>query len=1066
MKRTLVAAAALVSLSAFGQATFDTHFRVEKADGTEQLIPMNAPVTDSVIVEFRDAPAALAAKAALPDYRATFARFQADLAKTAIPAEVRWEYSRVFHGAAIRVPRSAVAAIARLPYVKRVHEDHEMHTMAGAAVAQIGADRVWTTLGSRGKGVVVAVIDTGVDYTHEALGKGIGPGFKILGGYDFYNGDSDPFDDNGHGTHVSGIIAGDSATITGVAPEASLMAFKVLGAGGSGSESGVIAAVERALDPNGDGNLSDHVDVINLSLGGSGNPDDPASRALDNATLAGVVVCVASGNSGRYHSVSSPGTSRRAITVGAVDAGNSVASFSSRGPTPKDLTMKPEIGAPGVFINSSLPGNRYGPASGTSMATPHVAGACALLKALHPDWTPAQIKTAIMINAGFNDQETMGTGSGRLDVYGAATGPLSIDKPSIDLGLDPPQSTSWTQSRTFRVTNRSEVTLSYTVRTTEGQGIVAQVAPSTLELAPGAAADVTLSIEVDNANTPVNPKSLSGGGVISLVNPAGTIRVPWTFVKAVRATVTWEKDFATVVWLDSLRNTIYDAVYIDSNASETLLAGPGSYDIAVFGSTVSEATGSLMRASLIYLEGRQLDGDVVVATTEADASNAIRGMTATPDGKPLQSAGDQTYALSGRLVWPPSSTLRSLAIPPLPLHELRVNDISDENTLLINETYVDFRGNALYALQHPALKGVTKSVDLIAGNMKSANVQLLVPPASKLDAKLVVQVFPTARAGETTSGISIVRPMSDTVWNGRVFLTPDADPNYSAGIVFIASGDGNTHYQTPRLHVAEGEITTTASAMPWLYNGDTFIFGSGPRFATTTYTGINSTLRPSVFVDLFGPLGEVRPSERNRTLVSTYGADGKLTSSAVRYPAPLDFFTQGHYTVEATNDAAQFPDLPVQTKLILDLDSSRGDYLPPTITALFVVDQSGRALRTLIPNGSASLYFSAADYRYAPAKTYQAVRPEATAVSYRYAGTTTWTSLPVGQMSEDMGAESRLGGGILFRADLSSITANVKSARVELKIDLADLAGNTSSLLMLPAFTVGPEYPARRRALK
>jgi minor extracellular serine protease Vpr len=446
MKRIVAATFALVSLSAFGQVTFDNHIRIEKADGSETLIPMNAPVTGSVIVEFRDAPlAAQGVKSAIPNYQATFTRFRADMAKAALPAEVRWEYSRVFHGVSVRVPRSAVAAIAKLPYVKRVHEDREMRAMAGAATGQIGAEKVWSTLGSRGKGVVVAVLDTGVDYNHDALGKGIGPGYKILGGYDFHNRDGDPMDDNGHGTHVSGIIAGDSGTITGVAPEASLMAYKVLNAAGSGSESNVIAAVERALDPNGDGDLSDRVDVINLSLGGSGNPDDAGSRALDNATQAGIVVCVSAGNSGRYHSVLSPGTARQAITVGAVNSSDSVASFSSRGPTPKDLTMKPEIGAPGVAINSSLPGNRYGLSSGTSMAAPHVAGACALLRALHPDWTPAQIKMAIMINAGFTDQETMASGSGRLDVYRAATGPLAIDKPSIDFGLDPLQQATWSQ---------------------------------------------------------------------------------------------------------------------------------------------------------------------------------------------------------------------------------------------------------------------------------------------------------------------------------------------------------------------------------------------------------------------------------------------------------------------------------------------------------------------------------------------------------------------------------------------------------------------------------------------
>src|SRR6266850_2049786 len=222
----------LVAVSAFGQARWAT-----------------APL-DSVIVEFRDAPATSLSKGAV---HTTLARFRADLASVSRTAEVRREYSRVFNGVNLRVPRADLAAIARLPYVKRIHDDHEMHSLAGPAVSQIGASTVWTDFGTRGKGVVVAVIDTGIDYTHEALGKGFGPGFKVIGGYDFANNDADPMDDHGHGTHVAGIIAGDSAKITGVAPEATLMAFKVLHGNGSGSESDVIAAIERAADPNDDG---------------------------------------------------------------------------------------------------------------------------------------------------------------------------------------------------------------------------------------------------------------------------------------------------------------------------------------------------------------------------------------------------------------------------------------------------------------------------------------------------------------------------------------------------------------------------------------------------------------------------------------------------------------------------------------------------------------------------------------------------------------------------------------------------------------------------------------------
>src|SRR5689334_2585041 len=216
------------------------------------------PAFDTVIVEFRDAPAALA-KTTI-DYRATLTRFHTDLTSVSRRAEVRREYSRVFNGAAVRAPRADLAAIARLPYVKAIHPDQEVHVMAGPATAQINADAFWTDFGTRGKGVVVAIIDTGIDYNHEALGNGFGPGHKVAGGYDFANNDADPMDDNGHGTHVAGIIAGDSATITGVAPDATLISFKALHASGSGSESDVIAAIERCADPNGDGDTRDHVD--------------------------------------------------------------------------------------------------------------------------------------------------------------------------------------------------------------------------------------------------------------------------------------------------------------------------------------------------------------------------------------------------------------------------------------------------------------------------------------------------------------------------------------------------------------------------------------------------------------------------------------------------------------------------------------------------------------------------------------------------------------------------------------------------------------------------------------
>ncbi|GAG79470.1 unnamed protein product, partial [marine sediment metagenome] len=219
-------------------------------------------------------------------------------------------------------------------------------------------------------------------------------------GYDFVNDDEDPMDDYGHGTHCAGIAAGNG-NVKGVAPDAILYAYKVLNEMGGGTEADVILGIERAVDPNNDDDFSDCIDVISMSLGGYGNPDDPASQAVDNAVENGVVVVISAGNSGpSQKTIRSPGTSRKAITVGAscktVDIGtdnycsSAVSSFSSRGPVvwKEGSMIKPDVIAPGVNIISTVRNGGYESNSGTSMAAPHVAGAAALLIQAHSDWLP------------------------------------------------------------------------------------------------------------------------------------------------------------------------------------------------------------------------------------------------------------------------------------------------------------------------------------------------------------------------------------------------------------------------------------------------------------------------------------------------------------------------------------------------------------------------------------------------------------------------------------------------------------------------------------------------------
>ena len=289
---------------------------------------------------------------------------------------------------------------------------HNTGQTGGVADADIGAPEAWNvTTGSRA--VVVAVIDTGIDYRHTDLaanmwrnpgeipGDGIdndGNGFiDDVYGWDFANNDADPFDDEGHGTHVAGTIGavGNNGTgVVGVNWQVSLMALKFLGADGSGTTSAAIAALNYATMMRQTHGVN--VVATNNSWGGGG-----ASTALTNAIVAGgnagILAVAAAGNESANNDTtpSFPANvnSTAVISVAATDASNRLASFSNYGATTVD------VAAPGVGIYSTTPNNSYASYSGTSMAAPHVAGLVALMAAANPQATASQIRSAILSTA-------------------------------------------------------------------------------------------------------------------------------------------------------------------------------------------------------------------------------------------------------------------------------------------------------------------------------------------------------------------------------------------------------------------------------------------------------------------------------------------------------------------------------------------------------------------------------------------------------------------------------------------------------------------------------------------
>ncbi|WP_255310471.1 S8 family peptidase [Streptomyces sp. DI166] len=347
------------------------------------------------------------------------------------------------------------------------------------SVAQIGAPKAWSA-GYDGKGVKIAVLDTGVDATHPDL-KG-----QVTASKNFTPA-ATAEDKVGHGTHVASIAAGtgekSGGKFKGVAPGAEVISGKVLDDSGFGDDSGILAGMEWAAEQG--------AQVVNLSLGGGDTPEvDPLEAAVNKLSEEkGILFAIAAGNSGP-ESVGSPGSADAALTVGAVDDKDKLADFSSTGPRIGDGAIKPDVTAPGVDITAasakgSLIEQEVGekPAgyltiSGTSMATPHVAGAAAILKQQHPEWTYAELKGALTASTKDGKYTPFEQGSGRVQVDKALKQTVIADPVSVSFGVQQWPHTDdkpVTKQLTYRNLGTEDVTLKLSSTATNPKG---QPAPS------------------------------------------------------------------------------------------------------------------------------------------------------------------------------------------------------------------------------------------------------------------------------------------------------------------------------------------------------------------------------------------------------------------------------------------------------------------------------------------------------------------------------------------------------------------------------------------------------------
>lgn len=492
---------------------------------------------------------------------------------------------RVANGIAVLADGAALDDLSALPGVTAVESLTTVHLDNASSVPFLGTPAVWESFGLTGAGVRIGIIDTGIDYLHPdfggtadpadyaandttQLGDVLFPTAKVAGGYDFVGDtydatdpdrqtplpDADPMDLHGHGTHVAGTAAGqgvqgdgtaftgpyDTSTDTanwlvgpGMAPEATLYALKIFGR--SGDSLILLPAIEWAVDPNGDGDFSDHLDVINMSLGDNFGPaDGPESNAANLAAMAGVIVVAAAGNANdTFFVAGAPGNAPAVISVAATEdadptnaslVADRLASFSSRGPAQRNEggpLLKPDVAAPGKQIVSAAAqtvstASLARTLSGTSMASPHVAGAAALLRQAHPDWPVARIKAALM-NTGVAVYREAGerfregpqrAGAGRIQPLAALTAPavaydgLYPDRVSLTFDTGDVAERA-TESRPVVLENLGQTAITYVadveaLSSIRGASITLE-GPLAGTLAPGATATVTLQLHVDAA---------------------------------------------------------------------------------------------------------------------------------------------------------------------------------------------------------------------------------------------------------------------------------------------------------------------------------------------------------------------------------------------------------------------------------------------------------------------------------------------------------------------------------------------------------------------------------------
>ncbi|MFC1563564.1 S8 family serine peptidase [candidate division KSB1 bacterium] len=1056
--------------------------------------------TESVIVEFKDEPlfielhknGQLARKAS--DYQTRFDQFEVDLREILsekspnhlakpVSEYVHRKYYRVFFGVSIEAPSTILSDLRELDYVRKIHFNREVKADLDISVPIVKGDQVWEKYNTTGEGIIVGIIDTGIDYLHPDLGGGFGPGFKVAGGYDFYNEDDDPIDDNNHGTHVAGIVAGDGETITGVAPGATLYAYKALGSGGSGDDSIILAAIERTADPNQDDDYSDHLDVVNLSLGSASNADSPLCTALNNASLLGVTFCASAGNSGTNFSVGAPGAAEMAITVGASDDLDLIASFSSRGPNRWDYAIKPEVIAPGVSIYSSILNGEYDNFRGTSMSCPHVAGVAALIKSVHQNWEPQEIKAALMNTAVDIGEEVMTQGAGRIDALKAIEAEFLALPGHLSFGLDDIKLSVWSKSKALTLKNMSGVTKYLTVsKSGLATGISLDASETSITLLPGNSREITFTLSLDNSLvSDPETASLSHSGTVNIKDQNSEINIPWSFTKGSELILNSDFEYPYYILHDRRLGGIkmYDAgsIIFDDPFTARALIQEGAYDLYTRNFDGEEY--------YIFLqENIDVEGITTIETYKDDAVNTI-----TLNGK------DE----SGQSIFTKGAIDRDIftIFPGTPAYRLGYGISFDDTmtvpTVIKTTNLPDYYPIYIRDYQQCSNTGRLIIYDKIGGLQN--DVELMNSPADLIGFPVKVVfpaglesrevVFPNYRVyykpegGKTLfGGFSYTFEAENDVWEGTLHLMRNKDETVKTfatikGRKYEDTGF-STLFETQQLQIENNSLyiypcdIDLSPVDPVFEPGKEIVVGGGGIYSNAFHYNSNdettcislslysdgrvpsSSLKTEFGLGFFGQNGEFRESDIYLSEYRLYNDDtGELIDSGFLDEFSLVEVSSSKYRLEITND--EYVISGVKGKSLLKTISNLRSFEPnpPRLTSLRISDSNGKITDNIQPGESVSIRFSAGDFRNQEnSSTFECHVVDTVRCFYKSSDENEWTELAVTNDNEHSVI------GTIYYTEISD-TENIIDKGIDLKIELADIYQNKTEWVLGPAFAIG-----------